>query len=430
MSTISQVVYNTFYQLLAKSASIFSTVTATALITRGLGVPAFGRFFLMTGFASYFFLLIDFGLNTVAARSISREPDIRGRYFSNILALRLCYSLALVLILSLSMPFIPFRLEDSGTLRWGIFIGLLALVSQAIYNSCTIVFQATLNYQKAILGSIIGNLFFLISAFLILRTSGSLILLVTVNTIGSFLVSLTALYQVKDFVGRIRLNFDLVLWRSLLVDSWPLGLTIFLTVIVAKADTFLLSLLKLPAHLVMTNADALGHYGLAYKIFENILVLPTYFVNALFPILVRHDREGPDRVRATLKHSLTLMLSVSLLVVLISFWLAPLAISVLADQPSPPSVGALRILVLGLPLFFASAVLMFFLISSGRERFLPWIYLVAAFFNIGLNLFYIPRYGLPAAAIITGLTELLILTLLVLASCNCLRQSAVVHERV
>lgn len=417
-----RVASNTFYQLLAKMISALSTVVATALITRGLGVSAFGTFFLMTGFATYFYLLLDFGINTVAIREIAADKLLTSRYFNGVLSLRLVFSAILVIILSILLPFVPFRLEDINFLRWGIFIGLLSLISQAIYNSCTMVLQSSLNYQKTIISAAIGNLSFLIMAILIIFYWPNTLLLVVANTLGTFLVAASIFFLVRRMLRGATLSLDFKLWRRVLVLSLPLGLTIFLTVVVAKADAFLLSVMTLPSEPHMTNAEALGYYGLAYKIFENILVFPTYFVNALFPMMIIHKKESPNKLTKTLRRSLVTMFSVSVVVMIVGYWLSPLAIMVLSGQgEGSPAVAALRLLLLGLPFFFCSAVLMFFLITSGKEWRLPWIYLTAAIFNVILNIRFIPSFGFMASALLTGVTEVVILVLLAVATVKSLR---------
>lgn len=430
MSATGKIASNTFYQLLAKGISVFSTVVATALITRSLGISSFGTFFLMTSFATYFFLLVDFGINTIATRETAHDKSQIPQLFNSILSLRLTYSVALVVLLTLLLPLIPFKLGDLPTLRLGIFIGLLAIISQAVYNTCTIVFQSTLNYQKILIGSLTGNLVFLTLAITIIYKSKNVLLLVTANTIGTFIVSIVAYYLVKSFVGKVSLNFDYKLWRRLIISALPLGITMFLIVIVSKADSFLLATLNLPISLHMSNVDALGNYGLAYKVFENILVFPTFFVNALFPVMVIHRLEGANKLRATLIKSLGAMIIISVIIGIIGYYFSPLAIFVLSGQgPSSAAVLALRLLILGLPFFFCSAVLLFFLITEGLERRLPWIYGVAAVFNITLNVTFIPRYGLAASALLTGITEFLIFVLLLLICIFHLRRSPS-HEKV
>ena len=431
MSTTFRIASNTLYQLIAKAVSVLSTVMATALITRSLGVPAFGAFFLMTGFATYFFLLLDFGINTVAIREVTVEKSFVSKYFSSILSLRLLFSVVLMIVLAFLLPFIPFRLEGYPLLRGGIFIGLLALISQAVYNSCTVVFQSSLNYQKTIISSVIGNLAFLILAVLIIFYWPKIIFLVAANTLGTFLVALSTLYLARQMIGRVVLSFDLKLWKSLFASALPLGITVFLTVVTAKADSFLLSVMKFSPSVGMSNAEALGYYGLAYKIFENILVFPTYFVNALFPVMVLHKKIGFPKLAETLVRSLTVIFLISLIVTLLGYWLSPLVILILSGQgEGSPAVPALRLLILGLPFFFCSAVLMFFLITSGQERKLPWIYLSAAFFNVTLNVQLIPRFGFIASALLTGVTEVIILLLLVLVTFTSLRSMRAPHAEV
>ncbi len=49
------------------------------------------------------------------------------------------------------------------------------------------------------------------------------------------------------------------------------------------------------------------------------------------------------------------------------------------------------------------------MITQGQQKKIPFIYLTAAVFNIAANLIYIPHYGFWASAVITGLTEALVL---------------------
>ena len=52
--------------------------------------------------------------------------------------------------------------------------------------------------------------------------------------------------------------------------------------------------------------------------------------------------------------------------------------------------------------------LMWHLIAKNRERQVLTTFLLSTTFNLSLNLVLIPGYGAPAAALVTGLTELYI----------------------
>ena len=51
---------------------------------------------------------------------------------------------------------------------------------------------------------------------------------------------------------------------------------------------------------------------------------------------------------------------------------------------------------------------MWYLISQGLEKKVLLTYLFATLLNLFLNLLYVPIYGIVAAAIVTGITELFI----------------------
>ena len=371
----------------------------------------------MTGFAAYFYLLTDFGINAVATREISKDADWSAntekvkKLFNNLLTLRLVGALILVVFLSALVPFIPFRLQNLDLIRVGIIIGLLTIVSQAIYSCATVVFQSALSYHKLVIASVIGNVLFLALVLLFVFKGFGVLSLVTANTFGMMCVAVVSFYLTYRAIGSFRFEFDFPLWRKLISSSLPLGIGILLTVVVAKADQFLLSVIRLSPHLGLTNDLALGNYGTAYKIFENILVFPTYFVNAVFPILVKNQAHDPVKHRRVFWTSFYFMLSFSLIVVLAGWVLAPLAIEIIGGSSLALSTEALRILLLSLPLFFTSALFLFLMIAQNQQKWVPFIYFAAAVFNVSLNLVFIPNYGFMASAWITGATELLILIL-------------------
>lgn len=100
----------------------------------------------------------------------------------------------------------------------------------------------------------------------------------------------------------------------------------------------------------------------------------------------------------------------------VGIWLfAPLVIHLQTDgNPDfAPSILVLRLLALALPAFFVTNVLVFTLISLGQKKLLPLVYAVAGIVNISINLWLIPQFGTIVAALTTGITEIVILVLLI-----------------
>ena len=411
---IKKVAGNTTAQLVGKAFSAVTTVVTTAIIARKFGEVDFAAFFLMTGFSTYFYLLTDFGINAVVARELSGEPENKKKfayYFNNLLALRILEALVLMIVLTLVLPFIPFKLSNLGTLRLGIMVGLVTIFSQSLYNCATVIFQSRMDYQKLVLSAIIGNLTFLFLVFFLISRGFGILSLVVANTLGTLIVSAGALYFVQKFLGPVKLEFDYQIWKKLVWSSLPLGLGIVLTVVVAKADQFLLSTLSFKPDLKMSNDLALANYGLAYKVFENVLVFPTFFVNAVYPLLVRSFTEDKAKLKKIFWNAFYFMLASSFAVTFFGWYFSPLFIKIIGGEGFTEAAGALRILLLSLPLFFTSALFLFLMITQGQQKLVPYIYLLAAVSNVVLNLIFIPIYGFWASAWLTGGTELLIFVL-------------------
>lgn len=409
-----KVALNTLFQLLGKGVSLAVTLFATAFITRSFGEDGYGNFTLMTTFPAYFYLVVDFGMNAVAVRLMGEDRRENTLYFRSLYTLRVVMSLVFIAVALVFLPFIPFRTANLALVRWGIVLGLLTILTQSLFLSCNALFQKNLRYDRSVLASILGNIFTLVLVVLFLRRGFGLLWMVGSFVLGGVLMVFVSFVLVRLYVERLYPSFNLSLWKKLLKPALPLGAGLLLMVVMAKADMFILSVVELPSRLGLSNERALGLYGLSYKVFENALVFPTFFINALYPIMI-FQRKGDLRgLFWTVKKAGLFLLFFGLVFALGGYLLTPLVVRILAGPSFSGSVTALRLLFLGLPVFFPSALSVWLLVTLEKEKYIPPIYGLGALFNIAANLFFIPRYGFLAAAVTTGLTEVLVTALTVL----------------
>ncbi|MFZ5845529.1 MAG: polysaccharide biosynthesis C-terminal domain-containing protein, partial [Patescibacteria group bacterium] len=218
--------------------------------------------------------------------------------------------------------------------------------------------------------------------------------------------AVVALSLARRLTGSLRFSFRASELLKIFVPAIPLGLAILFNLVYFHVDSVILALTR--------STLEVGIYGLAYKVFEVSLVLPTFFMNAVYPLLLRATGESEvarSKFRKLFFRSLY-FLSLGSLFSLIVFWVAaPLLTLVRPDFAL--SIAALRVFALGLPLFFVSALLFWTLIALGKQKLLVVIYGIAMVANILSNLVFIPRYGYMAAAWITVVSEGLVLLMLI-----------------
>ncbi|KKS58808.1 MAG: Membrane protein involved in the export of O-antigen and teichoic acid [candidate division WWE3 bacterium GW2011_GWB1_42_41] len=394
--TSKKIAANTIYQLIGKIVSLGITVLATVIITRTYGREIYGQFSLMQAWPALFFVIVDFGINAIATREISKDWSKAGKYFGNIL-------------LFVASRFFPY----SQVLKTGITLSLLLILTQALFTSTNIIFQARLRYDLSTIGYLIGYAFILVIIFFLSRAKVDVMWISFSYVIGGFITFFVNYYFVRSLGVKPEFVLDKQLWGYLLSSSLPLGLMFVFSQINFKADALLLSVLPVPAFLNVSNNEAVGLYALPYKIFEVALVMPTFFMNSLYPVMVLRMTEGKEKLKETLKQSLKFLIVAALVFSAVGYVFSPLAINVLGGVEFEASILVLRILLSGLVLYSVTQPLAWVIVTMGYQKYLPGIYLASGVFNLVMNFIFIPVYSFYMSAVITHFSELLILILLI-----------------
>lgn len=401
-----KVFYNTATQTVGKIITASSTLLVTILIGRALGEAGFGEFTKIFVFVGYFYTLADFGLNSVYVK-IARKPG-EIALLKNLLGLRLILGISLAvsaIVISLLVPYdIQNQTGFSPAVKLAIAIASLTIITQALITTANSYFQKSLRYDLATVAAVSGSLIFLIGTYWVSGNNPGLLSYTSTYVFSGLTTVLIAYLLIFKKTGSwITPLFSQKRVKELLSQSWPVGLALILNIIYFRIDIFILSNLR--------PAQEVGIYGLAYQFFEASLAIPIFFSNALYPILIKIYRDDRAGFNNKVSHWLKILTVISTLMVVALFVVAGL-IPYIYNGQFGGSTAALRILALGAPFFFLTAVLWHALIIFGRQKTLIYIYLSGAIFNLLANLAFIPAYGYLAAAVITVASEAFIFALL------------------
>lgn len=399
--TWRKIATNTIYQLIGKGLSVVSTIVTVALVTRALGVSQFGEYVLITTVPAFLYLLADFGLNAVFLRQIATDNH-HVKKFGSLLVLRLGLSF-LTFLLALSYAFLS---PYDSVIRWGIVLASTTVFAQGAYTSLNALFQHNLRYDLSVVAGIVSSVFAVLAFIWGFWQHAGLIFFVSAWAATTFVLALLALVLSFRLAEKPNFSSDHNFSRGIFVAAIPLGLTLVFSQVNWMADVFLLRALD--------SSEAVGIYRLGYKVFENILPIPIFFVNALYPIMLADYKQGVVFLWERLRKGLQVLLTAAIVLAVGGFVIAPWIIFILGGSDFSASTLVMQILVLSLPIFFMSAPLQWFLITVGKERTLPVIYGAAAILNVSLNWLLIPRYSYFASITATITTEALILILLII----------------
>lgn len=388
------------------------TMLAVVIITRAYGREGYGAFSLMQTFPALFFVIVDFGINAIAARELTKDWSKANKYFGNILIIRTIFSLAIILFIFLGLRLFPYSAE----LKAGIKLGLFLLLTQALFTTTNIFFQVKLKYDFSMFAHLTGYLIVLALVLVLSHLKAAVMWVNFSYIVGSVVTFLMSLFFVGRLGVRPDFSFDGVLWKYLFAASWPIGLMFCFSQVSFKQDSIMVSAMKLPQAYGLNNVQSVAVYALAYKIFEVFLVIPTFFMNAAYPVLVRHRMEGKERLKKTFFNLIYFLLISGAFVGFLGIIFSPVAIQLLGGKGFDQSILPLRILASGLFIFYLTQPISWLIVTLGYQKRLPFIYFLSALFNLVTNLVYIPKYSFYAAATTTILTEMVILVLLILTA--------------
>lgn len=409
-NTATKVASNTVYQIIGKLISMSITMLAVVIITRSYGRDGYGAFSLMQSWPALFFVIVDFGINAIAAKDVTEDWSKAGKYLGNILIIRFLFSLLLILVISLSLNFFPYTPD----LRNGIRLGLFLLITQSLFSTTNIFFQAKLRYDYSTISYIGGYVLILI---LVLIFSYLRLSVTWVNfsyVIGGLLTFILSLYFVSKMGIKPDFSLDKKIWKYLISSALPIGIMFVFSQMSFKEDALMLSFLKLPPSYGLNNTESVAVYALPYKVFEVMLVVPTFFMNSVYPVLVNHMIEGEQKLKKTFTRAIYFLIGSGLAIGLLGIAFSSLAMKILGGEEFYQSTGVLNILSGGLFIFYLTSPISWLIVTLGYQKYLPWIYLVSFSFNFIMNFIFIPKYSFYAASWITVLSELIVLILLII----------------
>lgn len=397
MQTIKKVLNQTFWQSIGKAINVLTTILVLSAITRNYGEEGTGINTLSLVYLSFFYLACDFGLNQHFLRRISRHPSEINKLFNA----RVIWSLFLACLAISLIPIMPF---SNYQVVMSVIFGAGSIVFFGVFNSANLIFQRKLSYKYSSAASSAGGFALLLVVLLLIKRDVPVELLMFGTLTGWVVTALIALFFVQKFYSfRIddKLNFKFI--KETIKATWPISATLIINTIYFRADTFILSSYR--------SLSEVGNYNLAYQVFQNLIVLPTFIMNGFYPLLLRSQRENLNIFIRQFRMGVLIMLGLGIFMMILAYLFSPLIIKILTGSGFLGSQDALRILSYSLPGFYLSSFMMWILLLFNKYKQMFFVYTIGFLVNIILNFIYIPTNSFYAAAWVTGISEYLILAL-------------------
>lgn len=400
----------TLWQLINKAVSTITTFFILGLIARYYSKGAIGVYTLSLTYLAMFYLLSDFGFNAHILPFLREEN--KEIIWRKLFGLRILWSILLAIASVAILPLLPF---SKGDFPGAIVLGSFAILGNSLFITATSFFQSKLSLGYSSIASSLGIIFMSALMSILISSGAPVTSLLGAQALGWFFTGALSLVFLSHFLKDLTPLFDLGFIKESFLKTWPISLTLALNLVYFRFDSFVLSTLK-------SFADV-GFYNVSYSVFQSALVLPAFIMNSLYPLMVDELNLNRGGFFKYFKRAVISLLGLSILGAGAVFLLAPFILHLIFG-PSDISQGilSLRILSLGLPVYFLTALFMWTFVTLKKYKSMASIYLAGLLFNMALNLIYIPKYSYIASSAITVISELLILILQIIILVPTLRK--------
>lgn len=368
---------------------------------RYLGVEGFGVLSFALAFTGIFTVLMDLGLNTLTIREVARNKSLAHEYIGNIILIKLLLSLATFGLIFLIINIVGYNPQTMSVVYVIALYAILTTFSQLFYS----VFQAHEKMEYQSLGYIINSSLLLLGVLIAINYEFNIYQFSMIYAVvGSFILAYVLFIFVLKF-NFPQIEFNWEIWKSFIKESWPFAVTSISINLYLWIDTILLSVLQGP--------EAVGLYNAAYKLILVLLFIPIVFNSAVFPLMSQYFVSSKESLKVIFDKLFKIMVLIGFPIGMGTLIIADKIILLVYGNQFLGSVIALQILIWSTVLIFLRSPLERLLESSNKQLSVTKIFVLGAIFNTILNIILIPQFSYVGAAIITILTDIIVLGLLI-----------------
>lgn len=392
MAIARKIAYNVIFNVITKFLSTILALVGIGFITRYLGAKGFGDYSTVLAFFAFFGSFADLGLYAITAREISRPNANERKILGNAFALRLFSSVAVFFL----APGIIFFLPYSYEVKLGILIAAASFVFSSTYAVLNGVFQKNLAMDKVATAEVLGKaLQVAIIIFTVKNNLGFTSIVLSILAAMIFNFSLVILW-VKKYAD-LKLQFDLLYWKKMLLEAAPVGFAAIVTFIYFKFDTIMLSILQ--------TGTEVGIYNAAYKVIENLSFFPAMIIGLVFPLFSRHIFSDKERFEHLANETMKVFFILVVPMIVGTLFLADEIITLIGGDAFYQSANVLRVLIFALAFIFFGNFFNNILIAANHQKKMLAVLAGCAIFNVFANYMFIPIYSYNASAVISAFTE-------------------------
>lgn len=385
---------NTSWLLSERLLRILVSLFIGVWVTRYLGPKNFGLFSYVQAFVMLFASLASLGLNNILVRElvkgdVNSEKLIGTAYILKVIGACLVFLFLVVFTFTISD-----NVDESRyiyIIGIGVFFQSFDVIDSFFQSKVKSKYIVYSNIFSLVLSSILKITFLLIKAPLIYFVYLVLFDGITLALSFVFFALTKGRFKFDKF------KFDLKLAKAMLRESWPLILSAMAVSFYMRIDQVMIK--------QMLGDFQNGQYAAAIRLSESIYFIPIIICSSLFPAIVNAKNKCSELYINRLQKLYDIMVWMAIFIALPISLFSEKIIILFFEKEYINAAGVLSIHVWTGIFVFLGIAFGKFLIVEGYTNKVLYKTILGAIFNLIINYFFIPIYGIRGAAIATFISQ-------------------------
>ena len=377
--------------IIVNSASLVEKVLfflLNIIIARYLSVEHFGEYSTALGYATFFSLMTDIGINVTLIRALNLENDHENEHFTNAFYLKLLLSVGLYIVMALSLLLTGYNRD---VINLTLILGLVRIGNEFM-KTYYAVDEAK---QRFLFPSIVNSIYVLLFFVGVIG-----VILIHGNYYHICLIRLVIVYLFIAFLSahifkKRRFSFKKNLFVEFIKDAIPFAIIAVLSNLTFRINAIIISLLL--------DTTKVGFFSNSILFIDTISIIPINLRRIVMPALYSALEKGEE---SKFQFSFDIMSKyfgiVSFYIMIILFLYSEFIIRTVFGSKYLESAVLLKIISFSVIFVFNIASMI--LVGKDRQSILSKIMFFATIMNIVANIVFINIFDVKGAAIATTLT--------------------------
>ena len=363
------------------------------ITARYLGPSNYGLISYAASFTAFFTSLCTLGLNSILVKEFIENPEEEGKIIGSALFMRaissFCSALIIVLIVSV---------VDAGEKTTITVVALCSIgVLFHIFETLKYWFQSHLNSKVTAMVALIAYVIMAVYKIALLILGKNVKYFAFATSVDYICVAVLLLIAYYKNGGR-KLEVSLNTSKRMIKQSYHYIISGLMTAIYAQTDKLMLK--------QMLGTTEVGYYATATAICSMWVFILSAIIDSLRPSIIAAYSKDKTIFLKRNKQLYAIVFYISLFVSLMFQIFAPLVIRILYGQAYLPSVTPLRVVTWYTAFSYLGVARNPWIVCEGKQKYLKYIYSLAAIINVILNFMFIPLLGAAGAALASLISQM------------------------